>query len=250
MKTWLQIPVLLALILVAAAPCSGQENARRFITAMEAYNAGDYASAISGLNAIADNGTHNGGLYYNLGNAYLKNNDLGRAILWYERALGLLPHDPDLRFNYDFARSLTKDAQEGSATPLVRIFFFWKYQLSSRTTVILAIGCNLLFWCLAIAWRLTGRRRLRRAALIIMVPAAVFIITASYNYYEAAHLNQGIVLPSQVSVRSGLEETATELFELHAGAKVKVIKKMKAHYQIRFSKDKFGWVSQDKIGLI
>lgn len=250
MKPWLHIPVLVALILAAAVPCPAQENARQFIAAMEAYNAGDYASAIQGLETIARNGTRNGALYYNLGNAYLKNDNLGLAILWYERALPLLPHDPDLRFNYDYARSLTKDAQETPPTSLVRIFFFWKYQLSPRATVLVAIGANLLFWCLAIVWRLTGRRAVRHAALIILAPAVVFIFTAAYNYYEAAHLRQGIVLPSQVSIRSGLEETATELFVLHAGAKVKIIKAMKTHYQIRFSKDKFGWVGQEKIGVI
>ena len=236
--------------LFAATPCAAQEHGREFLAAMEAYKTGDYGGAAKALEAIAAAGIRNGQLYYDLGNAYLKNNDLGRAILWYERALNLIPNDPDLRFNYEYARSLTKDAQEESALSLVRILFFWKYQLSARTILALALTLNLLFWVLALAWRLSCRRALRYAALAVLIPAAVFILTATYNYYEAAHRNQAIVLPEKVAVRSGLEPTSTELFELHAGARVRVVRQLKDHVQIRFSEDKIGWIESAAVGRI
>lgn len=244
--------ILLALLICTAiaAPCRGDDHARRFISAMEAYKAQKYADAISNLEAIAQSGAHNGALYYNLGNAHLKNNDLGRAILWYERALKLLPNDPDLRFNYDYARSLTSDAAEEDTGSVLRIFFFWKYKLSSRTITVLAIGFNLLFWCLLLGRCLTGRRGFRHAAAAALIPAIVFILTAAFNYYEAAHQHQGIVLSEKVSIRSGLKKTSTELFVLHAGAKVRVVKQMKDHIQIRFSEDKIGWVENSAIGII
>jgi tetratricopeptide (TPR) repeat protein len=243
-------PLLMLLALAAATPCWGQDPTRQFITALEAYKSGDYAAAISGLESIADSGVRNGELFYNIGNAHLKNNDLGRAILWYERARRLIPNDPDLNFNLTYARSLTRDAPEEGQASLVRIFFFWKYQLSAPTILILALAGNLLFWCLAMGWRFTRRRGLRRAMLIVLVPTVVFIFTAGFNYYEGAHRRQGIVLTEQAPVRSGLEATSTELFILHAGAKVKVVKTLKAHFQIQFSDDKIGWVEQSQVGLI
>ena len=78
----------------------------------------------------------------------------------------------------------------------------------------------------------------------------VLILTAGYNYFETGRIKQAIVLPEQVSVRSGLQETDTELFVLHAGAKVRVVKHLKSHYQIRYSTEKIGWVGQAAIGLI
>jgi len=250
MKTRICLLAAIIGILAAAAPCPAQEHARRFLAAMEAYKAGDYASAVNGLEAIAAAGVQNGQLYYDLGNAHLKNNDLGRAILWYERALNLLPNDPDLLFNYHYARSLTKDAQDENANPLVRILFFWKYQLSARAIILLALAFNLLFWSLATAQRLLRRRGLRYGALAALIPALVFGLTAAYNYYDAAHQTRAIVLPEKVAVRSGLEPTSTELFELHAGAKVKVVRTKKDHIQIRFSEDKIGWIASGAVGRI
>jgi tetratricopeptide (TPR) repeat protein len=243
---------MLAIVGILAAPlqCPAQAPGRQFLAAMEAYKTGDYATAAKDLEAIAAAGVRNGQLYYDLGNAHLKNNDLGRAILWYERALALIPNDPDLRFNYEYARSLTKDAQEGGPSPLTRILFFWNYELSARTIIVLALACNLIFWSLAIAWRLTRRRGLRHALLAALVPAIVFALTAAYNYIEAARRTQAIILPAAVAVRSGLESTSTQLFELHAGARVRIVRQLQDHVQIRYSEDKIGWISGAAVGRI
>jgi len=250
MRTWKSILLVCLLALSAAAPCRAQDNARRFLAAMEAYKAENFTAAIADLETIARSGVRNGELFYNIGNAHLKNHDLGRAILWYERALKLLPNDPDLRFNYNYARSLTRDAVDENTVSLTHIFFFWKYQLSSRNIVFLAMTFNCLFWCLLIAGRLTHRRGFRRAAMVCLIPAIIFILTAAFNYYEVNHQRRGIVLAEKVSIRSGLEETSTELFVLHAGARIEVVKQMKNHFQIRFSKDKIGWLTVGAVGLI
>jgi tetratricopeptide (TPR) repeat protein len=250
MKSIICLILSIAGILASPLQCPAQEHGRQFLAAMEAYKTGDYAEAVKNLEAIAAAGVRNGQLYYNLGNAHLKNNDLGRAILWYERALTLIPNDPDLRFNYEYARSLTKDLQEGGPSPLTRILFFWAYELSARTIIGLALACNLIFWGLAIAWRLTRRRGLRHAVLAALVPTVIFVLTAAYNYFEAAHHTQAIILPPTIAVRSGLETTSTALFELHAGAKVKIVRQMQHHIQIRFSEDKIGWIPSTAVGRI
>lgn len=250
MRTLLYTLLLLSLFFAAVASCHAQDDARRFVAAMKAYHAQDYPTAIANLEPIAESGVRNGELFYNLGNAHLKNNDLGRAILWYERALKLLPNDPDLRFNYDYARSLTLDAVEEETVSIERILFFWKYELSGHTIVFAAVAANLVFWCLLLAYRFTRRRGLRYATAAAIIPAILFILTAAFNYYESAHRRQAIVLAEKAPVRSGLEPTSTQLFILHAGAKVQVVKEMKDHTQIRFSEDKMGWVENGVIGLI
>ncbi len=238
------------LLLGLLSPVRASDQARPFLSGLEAYKAGDYAQAIDRFGAIARSGVINAQLYYNLGNAYLKNNELGPAILWYERALALGSGDPDLIFNLEYARSLTKDVAEEQASPLVRIFFFWNYQLSAGTIAAAAIASNLLAWLLAGGWLLTRRRGLARAALLAAIPALVLTLTALCNYFMAARFQPAIVLAEQVHVRAGLEERATELFVLHAGAKVRVVKERADHYQIRFSADKLGWVPKNQVGLV
>jgi tetratricopeptide (TPR) repeat protein len=250
MKQSLLVFVLFLSIAAAVGSAMAGDNARDFVAAMAAYKAENYPAAIEKMETIARNGIENGRLYYNLGNAHLKNNDLGRAILWYERAAKWIPNDPNLRFNYDYARSLTLDASEDEETPLVRIFFFWKYRISQNSIIILSLIFNTLFWCLATAGRLTRRRGFRIASRIVLVPSVVFILTAASNYYGAAHRSCGIVLPEKVSVRSGLEKTSTELFVLHAGAKVNIVREMNGHHQIRYTKEKIGWLPARAIGRI
>lgn len=244
------IVFLLLFAVLQTLPCWADANDHLFLSALESYKKGDYPAAVAGFSAIAETGVRNGKLYYNLGNAYLKNHDLGRAILWYERAHKMLPGDPDLKFNLAYARSLAKDAPEEMISPLMRIFFFWKYQLSHRAVVLLAIGLNLFFWIALMVWRLTHRRGLCRLALVLVFPALVFVLTACHNYYETAYRQSAVVLPEEVSVRSGLEETSTELFKLHAGAEVRLVRTLDDHCQIRFSREKIGWVSRQDVGCI
>jgi len=84
-----QVCLAMLLLLGVFSPVRASDQARPFLSGLEVYKAGDYAQAIDRFGTIARSGVVNAQLYYNLGNAYLKNNELGPAILWYERALAL-----------------------------------------------------------------------------------------------------------------------------------------------------------------
>jgi len=247
----IRITVWMAAVLALwCVPSAASPLARPFLSGLEAYQAGRYDQAVEQWEGIVSDGVINPELFYNLGNACLKADRLGPAILWYERAARLRPNDPDLRFNLDYARSLTRDRPEEATIPLARILFFWNYHLSRPTIAVTALAGNLIFWLLMIAWRLTRRRGFFRAALLVAVPTLVLILTAAVNLYDDGRRRQAVILPQAVSVRSGHQPTDTELFVLHAGAKVRVVKQQKNHYQIRYSADKIGWIEQQAVGLI
>ncbi len=238
------------IFLCLMAPAMASETARSFITGVSAYQNGDYETAIDAFSALVDSGIQNEELFYNLGNAYLKKDDIGPAVLWYERALKLNPADPDLKFNLDYALSLAKDQRAETALPLSRIFFFWKYQLNADTVQWTAIAWNLIFWLLLVGSHIWKSKRLRRTAYLSLVFVLVFTSTALYNYYESTYRPQAVILPPEVSIRSGLSDTATELFVLHAGTKVHVEKEQNEHYRIYFTDGKIGWVKKELVGLI
>ena len=73
-----------------------------------AYINKDYAQAIEIYESLLQDG-ESGEIYYNLGNAYFKQDELGRAILNYERALLLQPGNADVSANLDIARAKTID---------------------------------------------------------------------------------------------------------------------------------------------
>jgi tetratricopeptide (TPR) repeat protein len=96
---------ILLTLLALSGHVLASENARIFMDGTAAYAKGDFPAAVEAFASLADKGVENGRLFYNLGNAYLKNGDLGHAMLWYERALKRTPDDPDLRFLMRFVMS-------------------------------------------------------------------------------------------------------------------------------------------------
>lgn len=84
-----------------------QESTAR--EADEAYRQGDYATAIEHYEAVLDKQCASAKLYYNLGNAYYRTDQMGLAILNYRRALRLDPSMTDARENLALAESRTVD---------------------------------------------------------------------------------------------------------------------------------------------
>ena len=227
------------------------EMTRAFLDSVTHYKENNFAEAISAFSKIAETGVKNSKLFYNLGNAYLKNDDLGHAILWYERALRLAPDDPDLKFNHEYAVSQVRDEREDKSLSAFRILFFWKHVLNPKTVQWTAIILNLVFWLSMVVRMIQRKKRiLRTPGYLLMGLALVFTFTASYNYYEAAYVKRGVILPTEVSVRSGLADKATELFVLHAGTKVRIEKEHKGFFRIFFSEGKIGWIKKSDAGSI
>lgn len=225
------------------------EHTQLFLKAIRLYEKKDYAGAVDAFSKIADHGIQNAKLYYNLANAHLKNGDIGPAVLWYERALKLMPNDPDLRFNLDYAKTLITDKKEPSS-PLMTVLFFWKDLFSATVWQWLALLWNAFFWIALAAWYGFKKRAFRTMSACLLVATCIALGTVCYHKATALRRPGAIILPPSVSVRSGFSPESTELFVLHAGTRVAVEKQTKGYYRIRFSKDKIGWVEDTMAGII
>ena len=87
--------------LVMAASAFAQAD---FAKANEEFAQGHFKEAIAGYEALVGAGHWNANLFYDLGNAYFRTRDFGRAILNYERALALDNHHPEATANLQIAR--------------------------------------------------------------------------------------------------------------------------------------------------
>ena len=85
---------------------------------------------------------------------------------------------------------------------------------------------------------------------MVLILFLIFTATACYNYYERCCIKQGVILQDEVKVRSGFDDGSTELFELHAGTKVRVEEAKDDFYKIRFSDKMIGWIKKDKVEII
>ncbi len=72
-----------------------------FKAANQLYDAGKFAEAAAAYEKIEPKTAH---VYYNLGNAWFRENKLGLALLNYARARRLAPRDPDILANLKFAQ--------------------------------------------------------------------------------------------------------------------------------------------------
>ena len=113
--SWYKRILMILLPVLIIAPCAvkakiDQSAQEEFFEANRAYKNDQFQKAVDGYLKLIENGFENGHIYYNLGNAYYRIGDLGRAILFFERARLLIPRDDDLIFNLSHARNQTVDA--------------------------------------------------------------------------------------------------------------------------------------------
>lgn len=219
-----------------------KDKAGMFVDAVRAYKAGDYAAAAEQFESIANTRVNNPDLFYNTGNAYLKAKDLGRAILWYERARKLASSDPDLKFNIAYAQSLLKDKKEPKFS-FVGILYFWQGLVSLKWLQYASITLSFCFFIWATAQKARSRQIFSGLGIFIFLLFAGTTIATGLEYNRINSGLKAVILAEQAGVRSGTMDNATLLFDLHAGTQVRVLEKKDNHMKIRFAKDKVGWVA-------
>jgi len=211
-----------------------------FINGIKQYKAGEFKDAAASFETIAA-GVVNPDLFYNIGNAYLKADDLGSAILWYERAKRLAPEDPDLLFNLAYANTLVKDKIDSPVT-LTDILFFWQGLVPLQWLQTGAIVSSWLFFLWA------GVQRFRQKAIFggmgwwLITLLVVLSLVSGMEDYRGRAKNMAVIVQNTAAVRSGIMETSTKLFELHAGTRVQVKAHKNGYLKIRLAKGRIGWV--------
>lgn len=226
-----------------------KDKAGVFVDAVRAYKAGDYAAAAAQFESIAKTRVNNPDLFYNTGNAYLKSQDIGRAILWYERARKLAPSDPDLKFNLAYAQSLLKDKKEPKFF-FSNILYFWQGLVSLQWLQYASITLSFCFFIWATVQKARNRHVFSGIGIFIFLLFAGTTLAAGLEYNRINSDVKAVILAEQAGVRSGTMDNATLLFDLHAGTRVRVLKKKDNYMKIRFAKDKVGWVACSKAEII
>ena len=220
-----------------------------------AYTRGQYQEAIKSYEALLKQGA-SADLYYNLGNAYYRTENITRAVLNYERALLLSPSDRDIYFNLQLARSKTID----KITPEQEMFFVTWYRslvnLASvdgwARTALLALALAIV---LVLIYLFSERIWLRKVGFFgAMALIVLFVISNVFAHQQKELLmnrSGAIVISSAVTVKSTPAKQGTDLFILHEGTKVTITdSSMKDWKEIRLADGKEGWIESDKIELI
>lgn len=240
-QVWIFCRILAFLFsLLVAAPLRSAERPSVFEDANRLYEQGKYAEAASHYESMAKAGRHSTSVFFNLGNAYFKQGDLGRALLNYRKAETLAPRDPDIQANLRFTRDRV------SGTLSVRAGFL-RRSLNYFTLNELASFIGPLFWVWAglfCASRIRPSLKANlRIAQTIVGTALVFAVCFLTGTLIAKREKTAIIISRQATVHLGPLPESQAAFTATDGTELALLESRADWLQVSDRSGRTGWVS-------
>lgn len=195
-----------------------------------AYNKEDYVEAIKLYSdAISQDGVSST-IYYNLGNAYYRDHQLGKAIIYYERALALDPSNADARTNLNFVRTKIEDAPEDDSSFLTNLH----HSISSAMSPDGWAWCTLAVFIILLAtialYIFSSNVAMRKIGFfggIVVLFFFIYFLVISYQTANAPlqHNNAVVIVPTtnlSSAPRSSKDKTE-KVVPIHEGTKVEIL---------------------------
>lgn len=204
---------------IAVSPVFAQSDAE-FAKANQDYAQNNFKEAISGYETLVRSGQWSANVFYNLGNAYFRAGDFGRAILNYERALALEQHHPEATANLQIARDEARALEMQESWPER----YLKFASINQYTMTAAVA----FWAglFCVVGLIFARRRSAAVIALLIFSLLVFVI-AILAIYELDHGGKGralaIVTGKDVQARLATADTANSVLALPPGSEVKIL---------------------------
>jgi tetratricopeptide (TPR) repeat protein len=249
-KGFLAICVLLALLSTAvyaqtATDLTTLEVANRL------YENGRYAEAAQTYEQLVAGGVQDSTVFYNLGNAYYQQGDIGRAILNYERAQRLTPRDDDVQANLALAREKIVD-QYGADDALLNQLTVWaRSWLTLNEMAVAALGLWLLLGGFILLYR---RKNSTLVKGLLGVTAVLFLgglFSLGTRLYVESNRPVAIVVVAETAVASGPGEQYPTQFTLHSGASVAILDERPNWTRITLPGDQLqGWVAAGAVTAV
>ena len=250
-----RIFILLAAIVALANVARASEFDAQWDRANTAYMNGDWAGATAIYDSIEQAGMASVKLYYNMGGAYFKNGQIGKAVLYYNKALRIDPTDEDTQYNLRVANGYVKDQIE-----VVPEFFVSRWVRSVRTAVnsntwaVLSLVAGLLMLVALMIYLLPLGLGYRKAGFAVAVVMGAFTLLsanfASEQRRNALHSSEAIVMIGAAPVKSSPDRTSKDIFVIHEGTQVTVLDRLGDWCQVSIADGNKGWMPAPSIELI
>ncbi|MFU8842736.1 MAG: tetratricopeptide repeat protein [Bacteroidales bacterium] len=247
--------VWITLLMIGFLSTSAAEIDTLFFKANAAYANEYYEDAIHYYNKIIDAGFESPTLYFNLGNAYFKSQDMPSAILYYEKALKFSPNDEDIRFNLQTANTRIVDKIE--TVPELFIYAWWRSfynMMPVDNWAILSVTGFIIFIVLFLFYLLSRYILIRKLAfftgLFVLLMTIVSFSFAARKYYNFHHHKTAIVFTPTITVKSSPNPNSVDLFVIHEGSKVVIRDMVGEWYEIRIANGSVGWLPASSLRKI
>ena len=222
-----------------------QERNTIFFRANNSYREEKYDAAIRDYEQLINSGSRSANVFYNLGNAYLRTGNKGKAILYYERAFRMRPRDANIRANLRFAQALVEGStQPGDGQWYKRTFFFLRGFLSANEMSFIA---SVLYFAIMVLVILGVRFKLQRkpfyySAAILCFLLIILLPSLINGIYESEFQKKAVVMVEETAARFEPNDDATIHFRLYEGAVIQITRSQESWHQVRRADGKMGWL--------
>lgn len=225
-----------------------REPIDRFQDAISAYDTANYTEAAKEFDRLYNEGYSGLELCYNAGTAYLQSGQLGRAMLYFERAKQWNHSDRELVLNTEFAEMLTVDAIEVLPRPLL-VTWYEKMAKSKSWSSWLA-------WAVGLAWLVWTVRfvaaisrvpdRFQSAVKVVWLVGLagsllMGLVGVQQRWHEQKRVS-AVIMAESVYAKNEPNEESTDLFILHEGTVVQAGRRIGDWLKIELADGKVGWI--------
>lgn len=249
------VPGMLVLLLwTCAGPAKAQdipEAVRHFDEGNRLFREGAHREAVASYRNALDAGYANGALYYNIGNAYFRLDEIGQAIRYYEKANLYMPENKALAHNLARAREQTADRFSQLPAPFWRPAWNRLVRTLSPTGLFLIglLGYGLAAGALALRIRRARSPWLRRMMLAGGVLTILFVASGFAASWEETRAMRAVMLADATDLTDRPDGSSAEL-TVHEGAVVEIVKVRADWSEVRLPNGLQGWVPTAAYGDI
>lgn len=249
-----QIKYILLFIVVVFTSTISFANNDLQAKAEKLYSEKKYKEVIETYEAILKEGLVSYKLYYNLGNAYYKNNELGKAIYNYELANKLQPNNKDVKTNLRIANERTIDKIESRENFFIGVLKSGLVNsLSTNDWAWLSVFSLLGSLAFAFLFFVTNHLILKRVGFFLSALSFIVFIGSMLLGFTALkdkqEINFGIITNRESKIHEEPAIDSNSKFNLHEGTKVNVLETNRDWTNIKLENGNEGWIKTSDLGL-
>ena len=215
---------------------------------IDAYKNGNYQLSIQEFEDILNQGWESPEIYYNLGNAFFRLDEIGEAVWAYEKCLNLKPIHKDAIFNLSLANLKVIDRIDLPAPPVyLKMYNSLRNWLLLDDWFFLSTFIIMIFFIIRCFRILFGIGTIVRVENILIIFLILSTIITSHAYFDFQNENKAIILEPIVIAYSEPNEFSTKVMEIHEGLKVMTLGENESWIEIELLDGKKGWIKLNEL---